>query len=456
MLRGGGHSAGPEAPRPLAGRLVRGLGPVAATALVAGNIIGSGIFVTPAALADVAGPVSLIAWIVVGLGYLCLTTVYADLVGAYPVSGGLQVYAQRAFGDLAGVVTAFLYWTSCIIGNAAFITAFVGYFQVFVPAAAPPLRAFLLAQVLLWTLTLVNVAGVRAGGAVQVVTTIGKLLPLALLAAALLAAGSTDNLHPFAPHGYGTLLPAISLVAWLFLGAESATVPAEEVVGSGRTLRRSAYVGYLLAFTVYLVVAFAVAVGVPSSEIAGSASPLAIAARRVMGAGGEVFITVGALVSTAGILNGWLLVTGRLPFAAARQGIAPSWLGRIHPRTGTPAVSLVVSSSLSGLLVLLYFNRTLFQAYNFIALASTATALVAIGIVCVADLVLLRRDRELFTPAQRRRGPVMAVLGLAIVVLMIAGSGTAVLLCTLAAVAVPVPYALWLRRRPRASSLDPS
>src|SRR5438093_3357786 len=94
------------------GRLVQGLGVWAATALVAGNIIGSGIFVIPASLAEAAGPISLLAWLVVGAGYLCLTAVYADLVAAYPVSGGLQVYAQRAFGDAAGLEAAFPYWIS--------------------------------------------------------------------------------------------------------------------------------------------------------------------------------------------------------------------------------------------------------------------------------------------------------------------------------------------------------
>src|SRR6185369_128060 len=154
--------------------LVRGLGPIATTALVAVNVIGSGIYVMPASLAEVAGPASLIAWVVVAVCFLSLTAVYADLAVAQPVTGGLQVYAQRAFGDLAGFITAFLYWISAVIGNAAFVTAFVAYFQVFFPAFANPLNAFRLGLVFLWLLTLVNIIGVRASGAVQVFTTIVK------------------------------------------------------------------------------------------------------------------------------------------------------------------------------------------------------------------------------------------------------------------------------------------
>jgi APA family basic amino acid/polyamine antiporter len=122
-------------------------------------------------------------------------------------------------------------------------------------------------------------------------------------------------------------------------------------------------------------------------------------------------VTIGALVSVAGILNGWLLVTSRMAFATARDGLAPPRLARLHPRTGTPVRALVVSSAMTGGLVLLYFSGGLLEIYNFIALLSTATALVAIGVACVAEIVLVRREPERFTPRQRRRGPITAGSG---------------------------------------------
>ena len=89
-------------------QFLRGLSFVTLTGLVAGNIIGSGIYVFPGTLAAKVGPVALIAWFALALGYFPLTLVYGDLAHAYPQSGGLQVYAQRAFGPLAGLVSAFL------------------------------------------------------------------------------------------------------------------------------------------------------------------------------------------------------------------------------------------------------------------------------------------------------------------------------------------------------------
>lgn len=427
--------------------LIKGLGLSTTTALVAGNMIGSGIYVIPGLLAQVAGPISLVAWVGVAAGYLCLTAVYADLARAYPISGGMQVYAQRALGDGAGLAVAFLYWVSCIIGNAAFLTAFVGYLQVFVPQLHSPALAFWTAQALLWTLTAVNAAGVRASGQLQLAATVLKTVPLLVLAVALLARGSSANLHPLAPHGGQALLPAVSLIAWLFVGAESVTVPAEEVRGSGVTLQRAAYSGYALASIVYLLVAVALALGLPNATIAGSASPLAHAAELVLGNWGRVLLTVGALVSIAGVLNGWLLVVGRLPYAAAHQGLAPALLGRLHARTATPIPSLLMSSCLSAGLVLLYFTRSLLDTYNFVVLAATATALVAIGLTCVAQLVLMRREPRHFTASALRRGRWTAAGGLAIVTLMIAGSGGQVLGWTLVLGVLPLPWYLWLRRR---------
>jgi APA family basic amino acid/polyamine antiporter len=438
LIVAGGYNAPVLARRE--GELVRGLGVGGAIALVAGNIIGSGIYVIPASLADAAGPLSLLAWPIVAVGYLCLNAVYSDLAEAYPIQGGLQVYAEKAFGPLAGLLASSLYWISCVIGNAAFLTAFVGYAQVFFPGLARPLAAFLLAQALLWSLTLVNLGGVRAGAAVQMVTTVLKLLPLLVLSVALVPFASPANLEPFAPKGWGALFPAIALVAWPFLGSETATVPAEEMKDARRTIRLAAFLGFGVAALVYFAVALAVALGMPSSEIAGSPSPLALAAERSLGPWGKTFVTLGALVSIAGILNGWILIAGRLPQAAARQGYAPRALAHLAPRTGAPTLALLLSGLVAGALASTYFVGSLLDAYNFIALASTAAALVAIAMVSVALVVLVRREPERFRPEQRRRAPLLAAVGLLVVFILLRGSGREVWAFTAVVAIVPIVY----------------
>ncbi len=432
---------------PKATPLIRGLSPVAAVALVVGNIIGAGIYVVPGSLAAVAGPLALVAWVINIAAYFCLAAVFASLGGAYPVSGGPQVYTQKAFGDFVGFEMAYLYWLSAVIGNAAYTISFIGYLGVFAPGAAAPLPAFLVAQALLWSFTLLNIAGVKVGGQVQVATAIIKVIPLVIVAVALLGHGTAANLQPFAPHGWTALFPAISLVSWLLMGTETVTVPAEEIQGSGQTIRMSAYVGFSIIAVLYLVFNFAVVWGLPSSELAGSSTPIAIAARRFLGPWGETMVVLGAMISAMGVLNGWILVSGRLPYAAARDGLAPPSLARINERTGTPIAALVVSSLVPAVFLFLFFNQTLLQAYNFIALASTAMALVVLGASCAAHFLLMRREPDRFTTRQRRRGDAWAALSLAFVILMLAGvGGTAIALTLMTAVGL-VPYYFWMRKR---------
>jgi APA family basic amino acid/polyamine antiporter len=435
-------------------RLVRGLGPVAAVALVVGNIIGAGIYVVPGSLAGIAGPLALVAWLINVTAYFCLAAVFADLGGAYPISGGPQVYAQKAFGDFVGFETAYLYWLSSVVGNAAYPTAFVGYLAVLVPAVSAPIPAFLTAQALVWSLTLVNIAGVRVGGRVQVLTTILKVVPLVVVSVVLLAHGSPSNLTPFAPHGWASLFPAITLVSWLLMGTETVTIPAEEIQGSGQTISRSAYTGFSIIAVLYLLFSFAVVFGLPASEIAGSPTPIALAAGRLLGPWGQTLIVLAAMVSAAGVLNGWILVSGRLPYAAARDGLAPARLARISTRTATPVAALVVSSLPPAVLLLLYFSQTLLEAYNLIALASTAMALVVLGASCAAELVLLRREPERFTPNQRRRSPYWAMAGLGFVVLMFVGVGGFAAILTLVAAVALVPYYFWIRNARAAAAVS--
>jgi APA family basic amino acid/polyamine antiporter len=231
------------------------------------------------------------------------------------------------------------------------------------------------------------------------------------------------------------------------MGTQTVTVHAEEIEGSGQTIRMSAYAGFGIIAALYLVFNFAVVWGLPSSELAGSSTPIAIAARRILGPWGETMVVFGAMISAMGVLNGWILVSGRLPYAAARDGLAPASLARINERTGTPILALVVSSLVPALFLFLFFNQTLLQAYNFIALASTAMALVVLGVSCGAQMALLRREPQCFTERQRRHGDAWAILSLAFVVLMLAGVGWTAIILTSATVVGLMPYYWWIRRQ---------
>src|SRR4051794_7541667 len=208
--------APPQNGRP---KLKRSMGLWMATALVIGNMVGSGVFLLPATLAGTAGPVSMLGWVFTGAGAVLLALVFANLGRAFPRTGGPYVYAKRAFGDFIGFQTAWGYWIAAWAGNAAIAVAFVGYLAVFWGGLnSNNLLAALVGIGVIWFLTLVNCLGTRESGRVQVVTTVLKLVPLALIGLVGLFFVHGGNYTPFAPHGgWSAISAAAPLTLWAFI-----------------------------------------------------------------------------------------------------------------------------------------------------------------------------------------------------------------------------------------------
>ena len=146
-------------------KLKRTMGLWMATALVVGNMVGSGVFMLPASLADAAGPVSIFAWVFTGAGAILLALVFAGLGRSLPRTGGPYAYARRAFGDFIGFQTAWGYWIAVWAGNAAIAVAFVAYATVFWPTLGENnLLAAFVGIGLIWLLTFTNALGTRESG----------------------------------------------------------------------------------------------------------------------------------------------------------------------------------------------------------------------------------------------------------------------------------------------------
>ncbi len=208
MFSNGTAEAGAAA-RP---KLKRSLGLWMATALVIGNMVGSGVFLLPASLAGEAGPASILAMVATGIGAMLLAAVFATLGRAFPRTGGPYAYARRAFGDFIGFQTAWGYWIAAWAGNAAIAIAFVAYASVFWSSLIRNhLLAATVAAALIWALTLINILGARESGWVQVVTTVLKFVPLAAIGVIglfYMDAGNFTPFHPQAgPTGTSTLRP---------------------------------------------------------------------------------------------------------------------------------------------------------------------------------------------------------------------------------------------------------
>lgn len=349
-----------------------------ATALVVGNMIGSGVFLLPSSLAPF-GAASLLGWGLSVAGALLLAGVYAHLGRHYPRTGGPYTYSRLAFGEFAGFATAWLYWMSLWSGNAAIAVAFASYAGGLLPAlTATPVRGAATALAAVWLCTAFNLMGLRSAGWVQVITTIGKLVPLFLIALVGLWWLDPGDYGSFNRSGEPLLNVATATAAltlWAMLGVECATVPADDVEDAERTVPRATLFGTALAASV-TVLACTVVVGLLPGNAAGeSGAPFAEAATILWGPAAGTAFGAAAAVACFGALNGWTLMQGQIPMAAARDGVLPASLARCN-RRGAPIIALVFSSSVTTLLVIANFQDTLVALFTWAILLSTASVLV--------------------------------------------------------------------------------
>ena len=409
-------------------QLKRGLGMKMATALVIGNMVGSGIFLLPASLAQTAGPISILAWVFTGIGAMMLALVFARLGRSYPKTGGPYVYARKAFGDLVGFWSGWSYWINAWVGNAAIAVAFAGYLAVFWSKASTYWVATIVAIALVWVFTAVNIAGVKQAGWVQSVTAVIKFVPLLLIGILGLFHLHSSNLHPFTTvHGFDWGISSAALLTlWAFIGLESATVPAEEVQDPETTIPRATILGTALTTTLYLITSVALFGMIASPVLAKSTSPFADGANVIFGGtGGGKFIAVVAMVSIPGALNGWILLQGRVPLALAKDHLFPKQFAQVDERRQTPVVGIVASSVLVTALLCLNFleGSGVVDLFTQIIVLATLTALIPYAFSAAAELYLFIFDRAAFSGVNLAKSSVISVLALAYSAWAIWGAG---------------------------------
>lgn len=425
------------------------LGLSMATALVIGNMIGSGVFLLPAALAAY-GPISLVALALTGVGAMLLALVFARLGRTYPETGGPYAYSRRAFGDFIGFQQAWGYWIAAWAGNAAIAIAFVSYLGEYWPGLRDNnLLAAMVALSAIWILTGINSLGVRQGGFVQVVTTVVKFVPLAAIGIVglfFIKSANFDTLNVSGDSNFGAITAAGALTLWAFIGLESATVPAEDVKDPERTIPRSTIIGTLVTAVVYLLGIVAVMGVIPPAALANSGAPFSDAAREMFGGWATDMITICAIAATFGALNGWILIQGQVPMAAARDRLFPKPFARTS-HNGTPVFGLVVSSVLVTGLMLMNYTKSLTEQFTFIILLATLTTLVPYAFSAMAELMLFVTDRAAFSARRLTKDGIIASLAFGYSLWAIAGSGYEVVFKGFMLLMAGIPVFVWVKWR---------
>ncbi len=426
----------------------RVLGFWTSSSLVAGNMIGSGIYLLPAALA-VYGGISLFGWLVSTVGSICLALVFVNLSKMMPKVGGPYVYAREGFGDFPGFIVTWGYWISIVSANAAIAVALVSYLSIFIPLLnSSPIASITAALLFIWLLTFVNVIGIRESGRVQLVTTILKIAPLLAIAVFGIFYFDAGNFVPFNQSSEGTfsaIKATTALTLWAFLGLESATIPADNIKDPGKTIPRATVFGTVATAVIYILSTTVVMGLIGGDDLTNSAAPFADAAQKLWGSGAGLIIAAGGVISCFGALNGWILLQGQVPYAAAKDKLFPAMFSKLSVK-GTPAAGLIISSTLVTILMIMNYTKGLVEKFTFIILLATLATLVPYVLSALAEIIVFARKREKENRAKFIRAMIIAFLALLYSLWALWGIGLETILWGLALLLAGIPVFLLLMR----------
>lgn len=393
----------PLAETPAPGQLARRLGIWSALAVVIGSTIGSGIFRSPAGIADkLPGPLPMIAvWVAGGIFALCGALTMAEVASALPYTGGVYVFCRDGWGRLAGFLFG---WGQVVMIRAASLGAiaitFAEYF--FRVSGWDPSNVMSVRWTAAGAIALTgvfNYVGVRFAATVSNITVAAKYGGLVFIVVVAFAIGlpatHAANFTPAVPPGSFTLpMFGLALVStlWAFDGWADLAYNAGEVRDPGRNLPRALIGGTLAVIVIYLLANLAYLAVLPIETMRHSKLVAADVAQAVIGPAGVVFVSATVMISTFGTLNTVLFTSPRVFFAMADDGLFFKPVAKVHPRFGTPYVAITMTAGLGVMYVLFFSFERLADAF--------VTAFLPFYLLAVAAVFRLRR-RPGYAPSFR-------------------------------------------------------
>lgn len=393
--------------------LVRGIGRWDLVAIAINAIIGAGIFGLPSKVFSLIGPYSLIAFLVCALVVALIILCFAEVGSRFSKTGGPYLYAREAFGPVVGFEVGWLVWLARITAFAANCNLLVSYLGFFWPAATAGLWRGMVITVVVFSLTAVNLFGVRQAAIAVNIFTVGKLIPIILFVAAGLFFITSQNYSFGARPDHGAFSQSVLLLIYAFSGFEMAAIPAGEVRDPQHNLPRALLMAIGVVAVVYVLIQFICVGTLP--ELASSQKPLADAASHFLGAAGGAIISAGAIISIIPNLNVILLGGSRIPFAMAEQNELPEILAATHKRFHTPYVSILISSAVM-------FALTVSGTFIYAVTISTLARLVCYAVTCAALPVLRRREDAPPAAFMAPAGVFVSIAALALAVWLLSNS----------------------------------
>lgn len=344
------------------------LGLSALTALVLSSMLGAGVFSLPQNMAAVAGPAALlIGWLITGAGIIFLSLAMLLLTRLKPeLDGGIFTYARAGFGELTGFCSAWGYWLCAVIANISYLVIVFSALSFFTDTPDRIIfgngntwQAMLGASVLLWLVHWLVLRGVQTAASINLLATLGKLVPLLLFVVLAVLAFNYDRFHfDFSGLSLGVPLweqvkQTMLITLWVFIGVEGAVVVSSRAKHK-KDVGRATLLAVLAALLVYLLVTLLSLGIVPRAELAEMRNPsMAGLMTRLTGSWGNAIIVVGLIISVCGAYLSWTIMAAEVPFIAAQQGAFPRSIARQNARNAPAASLWLTNGSIQVCLILI-------------------------------------------------------------------------------------------------------
>ena len=375
--------------------------------MVINCMIGSGIFGMPGLLMARTGRASPIVMLIAGLVMAVILFCYAEVGSRFSGAGGLYLYARTAFGRFVGLQVGWFWLLSTLGGAGTNANLFVDHLSGFLPWAGQGWPRAAIIGVLLFIPAAINYAGTRKGTILSNVFTVAKLFPLVLL----IVFGSIHftrhpqlvTFHELTAPGWAGWIGGLLMLSFAYSGFEDPLATAGEVREPRRSVPLALITGLGVCIAVYTLIQFMVVATLSPGQ---TDRPLAAVAQVLLGRGAAWFVEVAAMVSSYGYLSACMLNMPRYLFAIAAHREFPAIFGRLHPRFGTPHISIILIAGLSMMLAVT-------GSFQLCLVLSAGASIIYYAVVCAAVLPLRRKDPA----APRFRlpfGALFSVLGVAV------------------------------------------
>ncbi|MBG0962773.1 amino acid permease [Bacillus sp. SRB1LM] len=375
------------------------------TAFVIGNMVGGGVFMLPANLAQVSGPMgSTLAWSITGLGVFMIALVFGNLAIRKPeLKAGPQSYAQAMFpskkaGKVAGYSMAWGYWAANWAATASVIISFAGYLSTFFPVLQSKQilfstngfslelgkgLTFLVCSLMLWGIQYILSQNIDRAGNMNLLATIAKIIGFTMFIVITLFIFNASNFgdgQTFMNEAGqsislgGQINSAAIATLWAFIGIESAVMLSNRAK-SQRDVKKATIFGLIIALLIYMSITLLTMGALPQDALKESQKPLVDALNLAIGNKGAYIMALLALVSLFGSTVGWIVVSSEVPYQAAKNGLFPKLFAKTNKK-GSPSKSLLITNVLTQIFLFSTISGTVSEAYNFAIVVATLAYLI--------------------------------------------------------------------------------